>query len=150
MFVAGGCKLDSIQETHRWHCQKINPILIDHNLSVIVEGTDNSKYTNRIFPVPIFHIPILGGWKNYIVLKAESNRSEWHIGWVHLRYSEGFIPRHSVHKLKLTNDKIRMLSLPKGHITVFFAVSQEGSQIPLTKIGEGFLGDNKNKKIRLF
>src|SRR5262245_52424890 len=87
MFVVAGCRLDSIQETHFWHCQKVDQSTLDVAHVVRIIGDDSSRFSNRLFPFPLFHSPIFGGWRNYVVFEVES-MVPWHIGWVHYKVPE--------------------------------------------------------------
>ena len=150
MFLIGGFKKDSLQESHQWHCQPIRPEEIDESLCVSVEGDDRSSCKNKLFPLPRFHMPIFGGWKNYVILEVEPNNSAWHVGWIFLQYPRGFSPRHSVHKKKIIENRIRVLKLPNGHHTMFFAISDSGTQLSIKIVGEGVLGDNRHADVHLY
>ena len=47
MFVLGGCRRDSLQETHFWHCQRLSHVEIDPALTVSVTG-DDPVWTRRL------------------------------------------------------------------------------------------------------
>jgi hypothetical protein len=81
----------------------------------------------------LFHLPIFGGWRQYIVLAAE-HHGKWHIGW-------STPDQTAVSRLALNADEpVRMLLGP-GSVS-FFAITAEGFQIPLAMIGQGRIGDN--------
>lgn len=50
MFVLGGFRRDSMQETHPWHCQRdIDPSLIDPALTVTTNGETDEPTTGPLF-----------------------------------------------------------------------------------------------------
>lgn len=53
MYVLGGFKRDSIQETHPWHQQPIDPLQVDPELSVFVTG-EKEALNARLGP--LFHM----------------------------------------------------------------------------------------------
>jgi hypothetical protein len=151
MFVLGGMKRDSIQETHFWHNQPIAKSDIDPLLSVVVVGDDERTRvkTNRVFPLPMFHMPILGGWRNYVVLHVQSDVSYWHIGWIHRASPPGSRLLETVHRLRILDRRVKVLTQSVGFITEYFAIGPQGEQLPLRIVDHGVLGDMKHPSIRL-
>ena len=144
MFTLGGFKSDSIQETHPWHVQNIDPELIDPELSTTIKGNSQEKLTtHKLF---LFHVPALNGWKHYTLL--ESEKDEFHIGWI--SRVQGKLAQAAVHRLRIENGQIRMLNGPKDSETELFAVDTNGKQINVAAVGSGVLGDNQFPNIRLF
>ena len=134
MFALGKFKSDSIQETHPWHIQRVDPDLVDHELAVRVTGEKEllkAKYG------PLFHM--FSGWKHYATLEAEP---PFHIGWSTLTQT-------AINRLLIEDDAVRMLVGPEGTETTFFALSPDGEQVKLRKIGQGVLGDNQFPGTRL-
>jgi hypothetical protein len=151
MFFLGRGKSDSLQETHYWHCQKIDEREVDSKLSVIVKGDDNSVIaTNRLLPFPAFHAPLFGGWRNYVILQVQDEVEYWHVGWVHRAVPEGSRPRSHIQRLPIASREIKVLKQPKEFLTEFFALNSSGEQLPLKVVGEGILGDLKYPGVRLF
>lgn len=141
MFVLGKCKVDSIQETHPWHIQNISPDIIDPNLSVLVSG-GKEAVSDRFGP--LFHM--FGGWKQYVVLEADP---PFHIGWVHRRDNREAPVQSAANRLQVADHTVRLLSGPQDSTTQFFALTPEGQQIKLRKVGSGTLGDKQFPGIRL-
>lgn len=83
--------------------------------------------------IPIFHIPIFGGWRDYVVLKPHPLNQDWHVGWISGDVTG--VTRITLH------GPVRMLLGQEG--TSFFGVSADsGEQIELRrgvfgKIGSG-------------
>lgn len=145
MWIIGGFKNQSLQETHRWHTQEINPNEIDKSLGVKVVGTEDTKILGHFLGV--FHMPIFGGWKNYIIFNANTEEI-WHIGWLCYGKSESEYEFCQIQRLKLKNPLVKVLSGPKDQITYFFALNEKGNQIKLEKVAEGVHGDQKFKNTR--
>ena len=139
MLALGRFNLDSVQETHPWHIQNINPEQIKADLSIHVEGKAET-IPGRFGP--LFHM--FGGWKNYVALQAEP---PYHIGWVF--HKKGVIKQSAVDRLLIEGKNVRMLTGPQDTETQFFALKPSGEQILLEKIGEGVLGDKNFPKTRL-
>lgn len=150
MFLLGGVKRDSIQETHFWHSQPIDPKEIDSALSVSLAGDDPSTVlTNKVFPFPAFHAPIFGGWRNYSVLQVQFADPKWHVGWIHRAFTPGSRPRAHVHRLGIAEREVKVLTQPHGFVTEYFAIGSSGEQLPLKCIDRGVLGDLKYPQIKL-
>lgn len=143
---------ESPQESHAWHAQKLDDANIrslDEQKCVKVRGDDPSII--KTGEGALFHIPLIGGWKNYIVLQTESGGSAWHVGWI-VRDSETHeVIRAELHKLPLCNPRVRMLIGPPERTTTFFAVNEDGAQLRTEEVGRGKMGDGSvYKHIRLF
>ena len=149
MFVLGGCRRDSLQETHFWHCQRLSHLEIDPALTVSVTGDDPSPFTNAVFPFPFFHAPVLGGWSHYVVMRVEDTVRPWHVGWIHLQWPPGSRPRSHVQRLPLCQAEVRVLTHPRGFDTLFVAFAPDGRQLPLRCVGNGVLGDQRFAATRL-
>lgn len=143
MMVLGKFKVDSIQETHPWHVQEIDLNLVDLNMVIKMLPKDKSIYKKRnLF---LFHAPLFGGWTRYTVFEVDYNNSTpFFIGWVDHKKSKAFINR-----LPIFDRKIRLLNGTELFKISVFAVSSGGTQIPVSRIGEGKLGTNVDKYIRL-
>lgn len=144
MVILGGFKKDVVQQTHAWHCKNIDPKKIDLTKSVEVKGSDSSKYENTggIFKhLGLFHMPIFGGWKNYIVL--ESKESPWYVGWLSCEFSQ-------LHCLPIKGNKVKVLTGKKGTKTLFFGVNQNVEQVIIKSVAEGKLGDGEFNKVPLY
>ncbi len=151
MFVLGGCKADSIQETHYWHCQRIDMADVDPRFSVSIPGDDKSGVAaNSLLPFPRFHAPLFGGWRNYAVLQVQETAPIWHVGWVHRKFPSGSRPRAHVQRLPIESREIKVLKQPRGFLTDFFALDANGRQLLLKAVDEGVLGDMRYPEVRLF
>lgn len=157
MWLAGST-LDSLQQTHAWHVQKIPAHLlasakwdlISNTSSKIVIAIGNEETWMNKKQKGIFHIPILGGWKNYIVLAPtmsveKISPSGWRIGW----YSVGPRPGLEINAIPLYGP-VKMLIGSPDFKTTFFGVNADTyEQIDIVEIGSGTNGDMKYPTIPL-
>lgn len=147
MFLLGGFKTDSLQETHPWHIWKgFSEADVQLDQGVTVVGSDSNTFSRRYGF--LFHAPVIGGWKNYTVLSPIHDSGIFHIGW--LGYKSEKLIGFGMSRLPIKNGAIRVLDGPPGYKTIFIAVDENGRQITLKKVGSGKLGDNKFKEARLF
>lgn len=145
MLFLGGFQKDSIQETHPWHLWrrfKINDI--DQNKTLPFTGQGEKLKSHFLF---LFHAPIFGGWKKYIVLQPTNYSGKYRVGWV--VYRNGKQKEASIHKLLINNSPARLLSGSEKYSGYFFAIDASGRQIELEIAGKGVLGDNNFPGTRL-
>jgi hypothetical protein len=150
MYIAGGLKRDSVQETHAWTCQPLRTDQLDPALGAEVRGDDESKASNSRFPFPRFHVPILGGWRSFVVLQVELDSLPWYVGWLHIRVPERSKRRMELQRLPIRDRAVRVLKHPTGFVTLFVGYDSLGRQIPVRLIAEGRLGLGGGSGLRLF
>lgn len=130
LHVLCGKRYEKPQRTY-WWSQIAYEGKLDVEEMVFVLGDADSKisYLGKIFP----NIPILGGWKRYVVLSVGTSSIDWCVGW----RSSG------VTELILTRQKgeVRMLIGP-GDVEFFAINLHTGAQINLKKIADGTFGKN--------
>lgn len=143
MFVAGGLKRDSIIWTHRWNLQKhVNPDLFEKTPELRIEGHKDSKLYHGLRYLQ-FHIPVLGGWKNYYIIKPKNNDiKNWKIAWKNCVGHRSF----QMSKFKF-NGPVKMLYGP--YPVILYGFDKDDNQIELEKIHEGKLGDGKFRNVPL-
>ncbi len=128
MYVVSGTFLEKPQQTHRWNVQNINNEEIKHlQADGMIRCAGVDAILRRHWWDLRFHIPIFGGWRNYVVLYPKEYWGSWHVGWL-LR------PRHGVSQVSVVGP-VRML-LGSEEIS-FFGITDDGFQIPLELIGKG-------------
>jgi hypothetical protein len=133
MYLVSGTIFESPQRTHGWNSTRLKLMYVswlDQSLGVHCLGDRSASNRWLLGVIPLFHIPILGGWRNYIALKPESYTGDWHVVWAG---SDVF--GMSLLKIRGT---IRMLRGP--HDTDFFGVNVHGEQIKLVVAGYGTIG----------
>lgn len=147
MWIGANFGQDSIQHTHPWHTRKLTDLEVEYinpELNLYIEGSEQVNTLNK--RNPLFHLPLLGGWKNYVVIENPLYNEEliipWHIGWIYNNQAE-------IHKLPIQSAHIKMLTGPMGHTTTFFAIS-DGIQIPIASKDTGKLFDKRYRDVRLY
>lgn len=131
MYVLSGTLRENPQRTHFWNVTHLRPEDVSHlDTSLMIHRTGIPGETTIW---PLFHMPIFGGWRNYVILRSVRDDCSipWHIGWRSER-------RAGISKIPLYGLWVRMLVGP-GDVS-FFGIS-EGRQIPLRLVGTGYIGD---------
>lgn len=98
---------------------------------VCVDG-DIEESARFIHYLPIFHIPILGGWRRYVVLNPGAEIHEWRVGWC-----AGVV--QGVSRLTVTGPA--RLLLGDSPVSFFGIDAETHKQIPIEIIGTGVIGD---------
>lgn len=131
MRLISGAPFEKPQRTHRWNNRRMTAdecATLAQDLLLHVSG--NPTAIRRIGLVR-FHIPILGGWRDYVTIVPTNNTVDWHIGWTCGETG-------SITLLSLTG-AVRMLIGPDD--TSFFGIDATGQQIAVKEIGRGKIGD---------
>jgi hypothetical protein len=103
---------------------------LDHRFLHCVSYSKSANASRRF---GYFHMPIFGGWRDYVVL-APTEDTGWYVGWV-VPYGG----HCGISRIKLRGP-VRMLKGPDP--TTFFALrASDGKQILIRSIGAGSLGD---------
>jgi hypothetical protein len=136
MYLIQGTFFEKPQRTHRWN-NAVLPACVSLQEKAKVRVSGDSDATRRwLFGfIPIFHIPILGGWREYVVLEPADSTTKYHIGYL---YSENG-KKHRRYSLVPVRGRVRMLRGPDD--TCFFAVTRTGRQVPLRVVGFGRIGE---------
>ncbi len=130
------------QRTHRWHVQPI-PCKVKSTLdkcSMVIHFGDQKAAKRHLFGLPICHLPIIGGWRVFVVVCPVEAAAAWHVGWI-CKDSAGInrIPLCGPVRMLVGPDKVR-----------FFGVCPTtGAQIPLRKLGAGKLWSRRYRHIPL-
>ena len=153
MRIISGAPYESPQETHRWNVQNISieeQNKINYAIDVPVEGVYRG-YLGKKHGGFLFHLPVLGGWKAYVVIEPirENKNDTWFVGWFGEDEHGGKYDL-KLSRLPLTESQVRLLKGPVGVNTKFFALDAKGKQIELKLVGEGVVGDGgKYSTLRL-
>jgi hypothetical protein len=133
MYLVSGTLSERPQQSHTWNFVSIptehQSRITQAELYTPTPVQSTQKWLFGFFP--IFHIPLLGGWKHYHVLRPKTYDGVWHIA-----YTAGDIREYSL--IPLTTP-VRMLIGPDS--VSFFGIDEAGNYIPVEKIGEGRIGD---------
>jgi len=136
MYLVAWSLVDAPQRTHFWNNTKLSPHNVENlalEMRLFFRGVEARKPWLARF-IPLFHMPIFGGWKEYVVLSPvrynkEPFEGEWYVGWITLDLiGVSRIPNYG---------PVRLLLGPAP--VYFFAVSEIG-QLRLKKDGEGEIG----------
>jgi len=132
MYFVAGTLREKPQQTHKWNNKKLSrkeANSLDASLMTSVAGVPcKIKKQGGI----LFHIPIIGGWREYVVLTPRRPEDGWHVGW-HNEEVTG------VSRIRLTTP-VRLLVGPND--ISFFGISSTGEQIHISEIGCGRVGEN--------
>lgn len=134
MYLLSGTPEEVPQRTHFWNNRKLHPGevvgLKEHNM---VMSSGSGGVERWRYGLPIFHVPIFGGWREYIVLEPSINPSQfWYVGWISGDEVSG------VSRVQIKGS-VRLL-LGNGS-TKFFGLNEGGVQIKIHEIGRGRIGD---------
>jgi hypothetical protein len=143
------CKCESLapQRTHFWNNKRFraDEAAFLHGADMLhCEGipTACERFLWKI--IPIFHMPLFGGWHDYVVIepRAKLRRETWYIGWIADDGCVGVsqIPLDGPVRVLIGKDPVR-----------FFGLTEDGSQIRIKEIGRGRIGDRgpfKNVPLR--
>ncbi len=141
MYLVSGTISESPQRTHFWNNNKLTKKDISNLDSEKIAHIEGISDAARKSILPIFHMPIFGGWKDYVVLEPENFNGPWQVGWITNDYSG--ISNIQIH------GSVRML-ISRDTVSFFGISSGEQTQIKIMKIGEGRIGESKlYKKIPL-
>lgn len=141
---ATGFRTGDIQNTHPWHCQRVDATVLDADQLLRVMAP-TTKSMRRIRP--FFHLPLLGGWHQYVVVQADAPR--YHIGWAIPTVDGERYRMAQLNRLPL-DGPVKMLRAGDAPWVDLFAVDEPGRQRPLKCIGEGRLGDGAYPEYPLF
>lgn len=131
MYLVSGTFREKPQKTHPWNRVILSPdeaSRLDGEIMVHCEGV--KAIPRHHWWSLMFHMPILGGWCNYVVLRPRDYEDKWHIGWS--------LPSETAVSQFLLTGPVRML-LGSEDVS-FFGLAPEGVQVSLDKIGDGVIG----------
>jgi len=136
MYTLAGTFRETAQRTHRWNVQRIlgtEVTEIPEQFCAVTPGTNQAKRA-YVFGLPLLHIPLLGCWKEYVVLEPKSASVEtWFVGW---KTPTGA----GVSRIPLSGS-VRLLRGPSE--AQFFGIEEKTANvISLQSIGSGTIGDS--------
>lgn len=141
MYLVSGTIREAPQGGHRWNNIRLRPADIGHlsrDKMVHCKGVATRFSSRFLF---LYHIPVLGGWRDYVVLVPELRGTEWHVGWI-------IGDAIGVSQIELFGP-VRMLIGP-GDVSFFGISAESHEQITIKEIGRGRIGESgPGSKIRL-
>ena len=132
MYLLQGNVREVPQRTHRWNNTHLNNHSVSDLHAKMIEIIPGDSLARRrwLGPLPLFHIPIFGGWKKFVVLQPKNHIHEWFVGWI-------AFDALGITKIP-TQGPIRLGIGPRqAH---FFGLTETGKQIDVDVIGEGYIG----------
>lgn len=136
-YLMQGNFYDEPNKTRFWNNKKLSKADVgDLKEEWMVKSSGDKESSSRMFLnfIPISHMPIFGGWRKKVILRPQIklyNESFWHVGWI----TENVI---GVSLFPIKENAVAVL-MGKGPCK-WFAVDNNGLQLPLEEIGEGRIG----------
>lgn len=132
MYLLQGTFAEEPQRTHRWNNYYLRNLAVDHleadKIEIVPGDTDARK--RWLGPIPLFHVPLLGGWRKFVVLQPCDYVGIWYIGWV-------AYDAQGISKIQLSGP-VRLGIGPRQ--AQFFGLDEDGKQIDIEVIGYGEIG----------
>jgi hypothetical protein len=132
MYLLSGTFKEVPQGGHRWNNLRLSRAVVenlDQAAMVHCPGINDKTFRSRwLF---LFHIPILGGWRNYVVLEPENPECVWHVGYI----ADDIV---GVSRVRLLG-RVRMLVGP-GDVAFYGIDAETYQQIALKNVGKGRIG----------
>lgn len=132
MYILQWNTFEAPQRTHFWNNTKL-PIEsmsgLDSQAMVSVEA-DTTARRRWLGYIPLFHMPIFGGWKKYAVIAPRVPQDTWFVGWLAGDTA-------GVSHIQLDGPVRLLLGSGPAH---FFGSNEHGEQIALQMIGQGSVG----------
>ena len=138
MYLASGTIREAPQEIHHWNNRRLSAVEIENvaralEAKVHVSGIAGEREARHCFGlIPTFHLPIAGGWRNYVVLTPTTHAGEWYCGLL-VDMEHGWISRRPV------TGPVRKLIGP-GPATFFGVRAGDNELISVARIGYGYIG----------
>lgn len=133
MYLLSGTFREAPQRTHFWNNIKLKGDEIAHLNNQGMVHCLCSKTSGRQWwwYIPTFHMPIFGGWREYVVLSPfPDDGYDWYVGWI----TEGVVGISRIPSC----GPVRVL-LGSGPVR-FYGIDKIGQQVPLVQIGDGRIG----------
>jgi len=137
MYVLSGTFKEKPQQTHFWNNRKLTPNEVGSlylNKMVSCRGIKGESKRYLLGFIPLFHIPIFGGWRNYVVVEPKSVFCrDWYVGWI------CFDGAFGISRIKLRGP-VRLLIGPDA-VSFFVVEVKSGIQMPARRVDTGRVGD---------
>lgn len=133
MYLLQGNFSELPQRTHRWNNRHLKNLDITdlHIEKMAVAMGVPGAHERWLGPIPLFHMPVFGGWRKFVVLEPVEKTDIWFVGWV-------AFDALGVSKIPLKNS-VRLGVGPRQ--AEFFGVDRNGQQIAIRVVGEGSIGE---------
>ncbi len=144
MYFVSGTTRELPQQTHRWNNTPLTHNQIAHlsaEMTVFCKGigeADGIGSRVRSRGVLLFHMPILGGWRDYVVIQPDEGVRKWHIGWT---TADAVGVSRIVLREHVWHGRVRML-IGQKDVSFFGICSKSHKQIGIRQVGAGRIGDH--------
>lgn len=99
---------------------------------MVTSNSDPTAVARLLFGfIPLFHCPICGGWRHYVVLQPIDYTPEWYVGWL----------SEDANGVSLLPNKGPVRVVEGAKPASWFGITKNGRQIPLRLLGKGRIGD---------
>lgn len=133
MYLISGTLKEVPQRGHRWNNVRLSESDVEHlDKSIMVHCAGISDKVIRSRWIFLFHIPILGGWRNYVVLEPQTQGCDWHVGYI----ASDII---GASRIRLSG-RVRML-IGHGDVSFYGIDAESYEQIPVKEVGRGRIGE---------
>ena len=136
MYILSGTLKEKPQSTHFWNKRRLNiseKCRLDRKMMVHKDGIKGEKDRYLLGFIPIFYMPIFGGWRYYVVLSPVFPCKEWYVGWIS---EDGKV---EISRIKL-NGPVRVLIGP--YPVHFFGIdAKDNSQTLIWQMDAEFIND---------
>lgn len=131
MVCLSGAPNEAPQRTHRWNNRRLtekDTDFLEPAHMMTFDGIQRQIKRGRVR----FHLPIFGGWRQYVVLEPVGGKRDWHVGWV-----TGGV--RGVSQIRL-NGPVRLLRGPEP-ISFFGICAHNYFQIGICWVWSGVIGE---------
>ena len=132
MYLLQGNVSEVPQRTHFWnnlHLKNVDAFGFDAALFETV-SSDPSATRRWLGPLPLFHMAIFGGWKQFVVVVPKEKQETWFVGWI---AGDAF----GLSQIPLVGP-VRLGVGPAQ--AQFFGITIDGRQIDIDIVGYGSIG----------
>ncbi|MCX6722808.1 MAG: hypothetical protein NT094_01920, partial [Candidatus Staskawiczbacteria bacterium] len=133
--LAGRAFFEASQTGHLWNVRTVKAALLSTEMMVLEKGVSDAIQRKHELD-PKFHMPLFGGWREYIVLESVGYDGEWSVGW--MVFEEG---GNLLTQVSLLKQRGRVRVLIGREQVYFFGCDPRGDQISIQKVGKGHIGD---------
>lgn len=132
MYLIAGTFKEAPQGGHRWNVkifQRKEVESLDQAMMIHCQGASKAMRRRWFF---LYHLPIFGGWKDYVLIKPVDQKGDWFIGFI----AKDVI---GASRIKLSGP-VRML-IGKDDVSFFALDGENFQQLAIEKIGAGRIGE---------
>ena len=138
MYILQGTLAESPQQTHRWNNVKIwdwrrRHTILQKFFFIAFHGDAKARKSLLFGFIPLFHMPVFGGWRTFVVLEPVCYDGVWFVGWHPADGSDligiSRVPLYGQVRLTIGPDEVS-----------FFAINVDGNPIELRQVGKGKIG----------